>query len=538
MTKIIAILLSLLLLSIVYPNTVSDSTSNNFLYVDDDNIEGPWEGTIEHPFQHIQDAVDNSDDGDTAFVYSGIYYETLLVDKSINLIGENKNNTIIHGKHIEDTVWIKNSSILISTFTIISSSKSSFNAGIHITEKQWYYPNDPPHIISDIQITNCVLYNNDAGFRLSNVTDITLSNCVIHSNYGPSIYVSNGSYIDIKNCNISNNGIDLNWSSISGGIVITHSSYNINISKCKVKSNIGSGLTITSPANNIIVYNNIFDSNKARGIRINNINKYLIFNIIIKNNLIINNGMGSYFDTGIFLSDINNDILIENNNISSNNKYGIYLLRSNSVIVNDNNVGYNYGPGFFLSKSSSNTIENNKIFYNSDVGLYLDNSSMNNIIKNNVSNNLNTGLHLDFISQNNNILYNTIFNNNIGILTDFDSSKNKMYYNNISKNKDIGIKIYLSDKNDIIMNNIIDSNYGIYLYVSSYNSISENNYRLSNIHAYFYYSTHNKWVKNYWDDWTRIFPRPILGKVHLFLTFEIPWLNFDWHPATKPYDIY
>ncbi|MFO8077218.1 MAG: hypothetical protein R6U21_01050 [Thermoplasmatota archaeon] len=28
------------------------------IYVDDDNISGPWEGTIDHPYQCIQDAID------------------------------------------------------------------------------------------------------------------------------------------------------------------------------------------------------------------------------------------------------------------------------------------------------------------------------------------------------------------------------------------------------------------------------------------------------------------------------------------------
>ena len=47
----------------------------------------------------IQNAIDNASDGDTVFVYaySSPYYENVLVNRSINLIGEDKNTTIIDG---------------------------------------------------------------------------------------------------------------------------------------------------------------------------------------------------------------------------------------------------------------------------------------------------------------------------------------------------------------------------------------------------------------------------------------------------------
>ena len=48
-------------------------------------------------YSSIQRAIDNANDGDTVFVYSGTYYEYINVNKSINLIGENNIKTIING---------------------------------------------------------------------------------------------------------------------------------------------------------------------------------------------------------------------------------------------------------------------------------------------------------------------------------------------------------------------------------------------------------------------------------------------------------
>ena len=75
------------------------ATLDTTWYVDDDNTEGPWEGTQEHPFQYIQDATDSDlvKNGDTIHVASGTYYGGIHLLKQVNLIGENKETTIIDG---------------------------------------------------------------------------------------------------------------------------------------------------------------------------------------------------------------------------------------------------------------------------------------------------------------------------------------------------------------------------------------------------------------------------------------------------------
>ena len=109
------------------------------IYVDDDNTEGPWNGTIEHPYQNIQDAINNASKGDTVFVYNGTYFENIFINTTINLIGEDMNTTIIDGDEKHDVIYIgfPANDVTITEFTLQNSGNYSlggalFDAGIEI----------------------------------------------------------------------------------------------------------------------------------------------------------------------------------------------------------------------------------------------------------------------------------------------------------------------------------------------------------------------------------------------------------------------
>ncbi len=78
---------------------ISDSASAKTITVDDD-------GGADH--EKIQDAIDNASryGGDTIRVYNGTYRENLVVNKSIELIGNSSSNTSIMGDGFKDTVRI------------------------------------------------------------------------------------------------------------------------------------------------------------------------------------------------------------------------------------------------------------------------------------------------------------------------------------------------------------------------------------------------------------------------------------------------
>jgi parallel beta-helix repeat protein len=75
-------------------------------------------GTGPGNYTTIQDAIDHAANGDTVFVYNGTYYENLMIERSIKVIGEDKNTTIIDGQGKSIVIWIWSDYVKISGFTI------------------------------------------------------------------------------------------------------------------------------------------------------------------------------------------------------------------------------------------------------------------------------------------------------------------------------------------------------------------------------------------------------------------------------------
>lgn len=106
--------------------------SEETIYVDDDNQNGPWDGTLEYPYQFIMDGITYATAGDTVFVFSGIYHENVDVFVSVNLIGEDKDTTIIDANGAGTAVRITADNVTVSSFTITHSGNNSNDAGVVI----------------------------------------------------------------------------------------------------------------------------------------------------------------------------------------------------------------------------------------------------------------------------------------------------------------------------------------------------------------------------------------------------------------------
>jgi parallel beta-helix repeat protein len=251
-------------------NVVKDIKESNAgmigatFYVDDDSA-CPGDGSIEWPYCKIQYAIDNASDGDTIIVFNGTYYENVVVNKSLDLIGENRDTTIIDGGEIGIVVNISADSVNISEFTIQNSGTYDFDAGIGI-----YSSNH-----------NTITGNNISGnnwFGIEIVYDSSYNN-ITGNNISGNIYCILIVYSSNHNT-ITGNNISGNWSGIN---IVYDSSYN-NITGNNISDNkMGIGIGYSSN-HNTITGNNISGSNN-HGIYID---IYCNKNIIYLNNFIEN----------------------------------------------------------------------------------------------------------------------------------------------------------------------------------------------------------------------------------------------------------
>ena len=100
--KIITTLLLFLLLSTIILSftQVKSNRLEDTIYVDDDNVDGPWYGTKQYPYKEIQDGIDVANNGDTVFVFEGNYTTCIISKQNISLVGENRKKTIINNDGI------------------------------------------------------------------------------------------------------------------------------------------------------------------------------------------------------------------------------------------------------------------------------------------------------------------------------------------------------------------------------------------------------------------------------------------------------
>jgi parallel beta-helix repeat protein len=236
-------------------------------------------------------------------------------------------------------------------------------------------------------------------------------------------------------------------------------------------------------------------------------------------------------DKGIVIHS--NYSIIINNNINLNNEEGIYLSGSSNNAIRENNISENEDGGIYFTRSNSNAILGNTITSSNDEGIYIGYSDSNTITGNTISGNP-VGIVAGY-SSGNTIKGNNITNNEISIGL-VESSSNTITGNTIS-GRIIGIYLKNFSSNTIEGNNITNSRYGIYLWDSMRNNIFKNNFLGNEQDVYFRSAlfSRNRWKQNYWNR-PQILPKLIFGYV-VIGSIWIPWVNIDWRPALRPYDI-
>jgi len=244
------------------------------VYVDDDFNESTPGWGYDH-FDSIQDGIDVVAENGTVYVFNGTYYENIIIAKKLNLVGENKDATIIDGSGVDKVVSIFVNGTNINKFTIQNGGGES---GVYI----WSNYNTISH--------NNIVNNSGSGIFLTHSSNnkIICNDIINNSNYG--IYLSSSNSNTIENNNI-NGDYD--------------------------------GLSIWSSCNNIITGNSIRGSTCGISLK-----QESDVNIIYENAIKFN-------QKGIYIYD-SNENTITGNNISENSEDGICLYSSSNNLIYNN----------------------------------------------------------------------------------------------------------------------------------------------------------------------------------------------------------
>ncbi|MCK4613173.1 MAG: right-handed parallel beta-helix repeat-containing protein, partial [Thermoplasmata archaeon] len=373
------------------------------LYVDDDAPLG-GDGSKEHPFNRIRDAIDAAGEGDTVRVWGGLYEENVVVRKSVNLVGNSSEETTINAGGNGNVVKITADRVNLSGFMITGSGDGS--AGIRVeSEYNHIFRNNCSNNGYGISFydagynryntisNNTFSMNNENGIYIVGwIDDITISNNSCNSNKGRGIclifsHYNRGNRGSDYDNTISNNTCLNN----SYGIYLDHS-WEGMISNNTCNNNIY-GIYLLESNHNTLTNNTC--NNNTHGIYLGRFENKLL------NNTCLNNSYGIYLDHS-WRSMISN-------NICNNNTYGIRLHYSNNNTIS-NNICSNNRYGIFFSSLSSNKIENNSCSENDCSGIYFRSSNSNTLSNNKIWGNK-VGISLESSSQNNSAHYNDIFNN-------------------------------------------------------------------------------------------------------------------------------
>ena len=339
----IGILICTLLINFIPSiQTISSNCSYpTIIYVDNDNLNGPWNGTWEHPYQYIREAINNSDNGDTILVANGRYYENIIINKSLtiecleeDIYGHSKMNAVIFGTKNTHVLQITADNVTISKFILQNGNGPLGTSAIYITSN------------------NVIISENNFSYNMYGVRTEGSSNVDIIKNnftrsYWRAIKLTSSQYTNISDNKISGCYKESIWIeekcnyTIISNNTLVDNNRGISIHNCPFASItentiMNSSFAISLDSDNSSIIDNFIINCAGDGIKLKKSN-----NVTISGNYITNSHHGGIFDSGI-QTDVSSNVTIVGNVICDNKKYGIisqtdkdFTIKGNFIIDND-----------------------------------------------------------------------------------------------------------------------------------------------------------------------------------------------------------
>ncbi len=281
--------------------------------------------TVPDDYPTIQDAINHATVGDIVLVRSGAYYEHIVVNKTISLVGEDVSTTIIDGNETGRVIDIISDNVNFTGFTVQRSG-------------------------------SLALPDLDAGICLDGTRGCTISGNNIVHNGGFGVHLLESNQNTVSGNNLTDSG--------EFAISLTASSNNTISSNFALLNRLN-GIGIHALSQNNIISDNTLVNSTCHGITLNN-----VCNCTISGNHLTNNS-----EIGIWLQadSINNTIC---GNVIAGSRYGIGLSQySDYNTIAQNNISMNE-YGLFIEYSTQNTIYQNN-FVNNTGQVYVGLGSIN-----------------------------------------------------------------------------------------------------------------------------------------------------------------
>jgi parallel beta-helix repeat protein len=355
----------------------------------------------------ISEAIIAAKSGTKILVQEGVYRESLIINKPLEIIGDGKISDIVLDCIDSNCILMKTEIAKIQGLTI--SSRVSL-------EKNKYFAIKIPQgklILEDCDITS----HSYSSILISGLTATpTIRNCKIHDSKGSGIIISNNACPIIEKCDIfSNMGINISVSQKAKPI----------IKNCRIYDGESVGIRFSDESGGLLEDCDISHS--------------VLSNIIIKkesNPKIRNCKIHHGKQSGIWIYNYGQGI-VENCEIYSNNNYGIYIQGRVDPRISHCKIFDGTQSGILVDKSGKGTINNCDIIGNDGCGILITNKSNPLITKCRINSNKNWAIY----SQ----------KNGLGRVSECDLTKNKLgslktdsnskveEQNNITENTDVNL---------------------------------------------------------------------------------------------------
>jgi parallel beta-helix repeat protein len=416
------------------------------------------------------------------FVFNGTYNEQAYLEKSIRLIGESKDSTIIDAGGTGDASVVVCHAYYttVSGFTIRHSGDYCNNAGV------WIYDAWDHHSAYNTITDNIICDNHAMAISLYQSTHNIITNNTIFDNGGDVDFGSASNYNTFSGNILRNDSLTL-WFSDSN--TIANNQFQAGI------------ISISPGSNNIVCNNHLFNS---RGISISG-----------------NYGANSIGDNDLDGRPICYYIHRFNETVPSNASQ-VVLVSCNDIVIDHCTFLASYGV--FLFESSGCTISNST-FIGCDPSISIANARYDRVIGNSISKSRSAIVFVN--CQLNEISSNTITDNTYDITLE-DCQVNRITFNTIA-NSSKGLYLDSSFSNHIQSNNFINNKYHAAF-------LADGPLRSHN------YWKHNYWDNNIpllpkiilgaIDTHLKI-----RGQYGYYFYIYLPWMNIDHFPAIRPNSI-